>query len=568
MQNFRPLLFVAWLFVAYLLWQAWHDFQNPPAPAAAVTATGTSPSPSPVPIADRAANDEIPDPARAPSSDAPAVPAVSETPSVNDASASGPNRRVTIETDVLRLVVDTRGGSVVRAELLAYPDSLHSKQPVVLLSDDPARLFHAQSGLVSASGAAPDHTALYDVDQDAYRLSGDRLEVPFIWRGDNGLIVRKIYTLNRGDYAIDVRHVIRNEGDASWSGSVYRQLQRIPLRPSGGFSFTDATAITFHGAAWYSPQERFEKLNFEDFTSDPLQRTITGGWSGMLQHYFFAAWIPDATQPNEYATTRVADTQRYLIRQIGATATVAPGTEITDASRLWIGPKLQNVLPDVAPGLELTVDYGIFTFLAKPLFWVLDLLYGLIGNWGVAIILITLLIKLAFYKLSEAQYRSMARMRKLQPRMAQLKERYGDDRQKMNAAMMELYKKEKINPLGGCLPMLVQIPVFIALYWVLLESVELRQAPFFGWIQDLSARDPYFVLPVLNGLTMWLTQKLSPSPGMDPMQRRIFQIMPIMFSVMFAFFPAGLVLYWATNGALGLLQQWIITKRIEGGAKA
>ena len=566
MQNLRPLLFIAWLFAAYLLWQAWSDFQRPPVPVEAPSTEADARIPGAVTPSAPAINAEVPDPARAPAANEP-QPTTENTGSsaTTDVAAS---RRVSIETDVLRLLVDTRGGTIIRAELLNYPAESNSEQPVVLLNDDPARLFHAQSGLVSASGAAPDHTEIYDAEQDSYRLTGDTLEVPLTWRGGDGLIVRKVYTLRRGDYAIDVHHIVRNEGQAPWSGSVYRQLQRVPLRPSGGFSFTDATAITFHGAAWYSPEERFEKLNFEDFASDPLLRTITGGWAGMLQHYFFAAWIPSATQVNQYATAQIPDSNRYLIRQIGPATTVAPGAEVVDEARLWIGPKLQNVLPEVAPGLELTVDYGIFTFLAKPLFWVLDLLYGLVGNWGVAIILITLLIKLAFYKLSETQYRSMARMRKLQPRMAQLKERYGDDRQKLNAAMMELYKKEKINPLGGCLPMLVQIPVFIALYWVLLESVELRQAPFFGWIQDLSARDPYFVLPVLNGLTMWLTQKLSPSPGMDPIQRRIFQIMPIMFSVMFAFFPAGLVLYWATNGALGLLQQWVITKRIEGGAKA
>ena len=554
MQNLRPLLFFAWLFVAYLLWQAWGDFNRPPAPPAG--------SPASAPAA-MAAGD-VPDASRAPAA---AVPAAGEDAAAAPAETTAPARRVTVETDLLRLVIDTRGGSIVSAQLLGYPSTLHSEQPVELLTDDPARLFHAQSGVVSSTGAAPDHNAIYEAEHDGYVLQGDTLEVPLVWR-DGDVTVRKTFVLRRSDYAIEVRHDIRNDGAAPWSGSVYRQLQRVPLRTSAGFSLTDATAITFHGAAWYSPEERFEKLQFDEFASDPLQRTITGGWAGLLQHYFFAAWIPDAQQPNDYSTVRLPGTSRYLIRQVGATTTVAPGSEGSDSARLWVGPKLQNVLPDVADGLELTIDYGIFTILAKPLFWTLDKLHSLVRNWGVAIILLTLLIKLAFYKLSEAQYRSMARMRKMQPRMAQLKERYGDDRQKMNAAMMELYKKEKINPLGGCLPMLVQIPVFIALYWVLLESVELRQAPFFGWIQDLSTRDPYFVLPVLNGAVMWLTQKLSPTPGMDPIQKRIFQIMPIMFSVMFAFFPAGLVLYWLTNGALSLLQQTIITRRIEAGAKA
>jgi YidC/Oxa1 family membrane protein insertase len=257
---------------------------------------------------------------------------------------------------------------------------------------------------------------------------------------------------------------------------------------------------------------------------------------------------------------------RYLIRQVAEPVTVAPGAATRLESRLYVGPKLQETLPDVAPGLGTVIDYGKVTILAEPLFWLLNWLYKLLGNWGFAIIAVTVLIKAAFFKLSEAQYRSMARMRKLQPRLAALKERYGDDRQKMNQAMMELYQKEKINPFGGCLPILVQIPVFIALYWVLIESVELRHAPFIGWIQSLSERDPYFVLPVLNGLAMWAAQKLTPTPGMDPMQQKVMQLMPVMFSVMFAFFPAGLVLYWTVNGVLGLAQQWIIIKRSEAAA--
>ncbi len=563
MPNTRVLLFVAWLFVAYLLWQAWGDF-NQPAPAAAPAPASVGDASPAAPGATLTAGS---------SEGVPSAPQVAaDAPAAAPGTAmAAPGQRITVETDVLRLVIDSRGGTIVSAELLDYAATLKSEQPVELLSDDPTRLFHARSGLVSNTGVAPDHTALYQIEQDRYVLSGDRIEVPLTWTDASGITVRKTITLYRGAYTIDVRHQLRNDSGAPWSGTAYRQLQRVPLRTGASFSFTDATAITFHGPAWYSPEERYEKQQFDDVASTPLRRDITAGWAGMLQHYFLAAWIPPADQANRYETSQVANSQptRFTIGQVGTTATtVAPGEEWSDTSRLWVGPKLQNVLPDVAPGLELTVDYGIFTFLAKPLFWALDKFHSLVGNWGLAIILVTLLIKAVFFKLSEAQYRSMAKMRKLQPRMAQLKERYGDDRQKMNLAMMDLYKKEKINPLGGCLPILVQIPVFIALYWVLLESVELRHAPFFGWIQDLSARDPYYILPVLNGAVMWLTQKLSPSPGMDPIQRRIFQFMPIMFSVMFAFFPAGLVLYWTTNGALGLLQQWFITKRIEAGEKA
>lgn len=562
MQNFRPLLIIAWLFAAFLLWQSWNEFNRPPAPPQAPTPTGLASDASRVDVPtagnppSSASSVDVPDAASAPIADA--APVASS-------DAGAPGQLVTVETDVLRLVIDSRGGSVVSADLLAYPVEPRSEVPVQLLSNDPTRLFWAQSGIVSRDGNAPDHNALYQVDRERFQLQGDVVEVPFTWQGSDGISVRKVYVLRRGDYAIGVRHEIRNDSAAPWTGNVYRQLQRVPLRASTGFSFTDVTAITFHGAAWYSPGDGFEKLKFEDFQAKPQNKTITGGWAGMLQHYFFAAWIPAAEQSNDYATARVPNSSRHLVRQVAVGTTIAPGSQAIDESRLWIGPKSQNVLPDVAPGLERTIDYGMFTFLSKPLFWVLDQLHSIVRNWGLAIILITVLIKLAFYRLSKAQYVSMARMRKLQPRLAQLKERYGDDRQKLNAAMMEMYKKEKINPLGGCLPILLQIPVFIALYWVLLESVELRQAPFMLWIQDLSARDPYFVLPVLNGAVMWLTQKLSPAPGVDPIQRRIFQAMPIVFSVMFAFFPAGLVLYWLVNGALGLLQQWWINKQIESG---
>ncbi len=557
MQNIRPLLFIAWLITGFLIWQAWTDFHRPAVPefasetpaAAASLADGVPQAPA-----------DVPDPGAVPTP-LPAVPGSATPEPVQTASAG---QTVTVTTDVLRLQIDTQGGTLISAQLLAYPVSAGAAETVELLNNDPATRFWAQSGLVSADGNAPDHNALFQAGADSYQLTGDQLEVPLTWTDGNGLTVRKVYVLHRGSYAIDVRHEIDNGTGQDWSASVYRQLQRIPLRGSRGFSFTDISAVTFHGAAWYSPEERFEKFKFEDFQSRPEQRTVTGGWAAMLQHYFFAAWIPAPDQVNEFSTLRLSD-NRHLVRQTTQLMQVSAGAQAVDHARLWVGPKLQKTLPDVADGLELTIDYGMFTVLSKPLFWVLDKIYSVVNNWGLAIILITVLIKLAFYRLSKTQYISMARMRKMQPRLAQLKERYGDDRQKLNAAMMDLYKKEKINPLGGCLPILVQIPVFISLYWVLLESVELRQAPFVLWIQDLSARDPYFVLPVLNGAVMWLTQKLSPSPGVDPIQQRIFQAMPIVFSVMFAFFPAGLVLYWTTNGALGLLQQWHINKRIAAG---
>jgi YidC/Oxa1 family membrane protein insertase len=330
--------------------------------------------------------------------------------------------------------------------------------------------------------------------------------------------------------------------------------------PSSGGGFTNPESYSYVGAAWYSPAEKFNKIKFADFDPrDPLKVQATQGWIAMLQHYFFAAWIPQADEVQLFSTAQ--DGGRYRIRAVGSPQQIAAGERIEHSTRLYVGPKLQEQLAGIATGLERTIDYGVFTVLSEPLFWLLSMFHSLVGNWGWSIVLLVLLIKAVFFKLSEAQYKSFAKMRRVQPRIEALKERYGDDKAKFNQAMMELYKKEKINPMGGCLPILVQIPVFISLYWVLLESVELRHAPWVGWIQNLSAPDPYFVLPVLNLITMWLTQKLSPAPGMDPMQKKMMQAMPLVFGVLFAFFPAGLVLYWTVNGALGLLQQWVITRR-------
>jgi YidC/Oxa1 family membrane protein insertase len=563
MPNLRSFLLLALAFTAFLLWQAWQqDYAaRDGAPAVAASDTPAPPNAEPTP------GGEIPAPAPAA---APASDAAADAPA-SDAGGT----RITVETDVLRVEIDTRGGTVTQADLLRYPVDAAKPQPVVRLLDDEAApiWFVAQSGLVSADGPAPDHRALYRARPDAGAPTlgdAESLEVPLTWRGDNGLVVTKTLVFTRGSYVIDVRHTLDNEGSAPLAVSAYRQLQRSAPPTSSQFSFTNPEAYSFVGAAWYSPEERFEKLAFDDFADEPLKREIKGGWAAMQQHYFFAAWIPPAAETAHYATEVIGSAQgpRYLIREVAPAQTVAPGTSLSLDARLYVGPKLQNELPKIAPGLEYTVDYGKVTIIAQPLFWLLSWLHKLVGNWGWAIVLITLLVKLALYPLSEAQYRSMAKMRKLQPRLAALKERYGDDRQKLGQAQMELYQKEKINPMGGCLPLVVQIPVFIALYWVLLESVELRQAPFVGWIQNLSDKDPYFVLPVLNGLTMIAAQRLSPAVGMDPTQQKIIQAMPIVFAVMFAFFPAGLVLYWTVNGLLGLLQQWVIMRRHEGTAKA
>ncbi|MBN8728554.1 MAG: membrane protein insertase YidC [Xanthomonadales bacterium] len=560
MNSPRNLLLIALLFISYLLWMEWQkDYGQPPAEQASSTAPAT-PAAQP--------------PADIPEAAAPAAPAPEAATAGGNGSAAPASQRVVVTTDVLRVEIDTRGGSVAVADLLDYPEDTGDPTPVRLFDDRAATYFEAQSGLVSATGPAPDHQAIFQAEQTEYRLAegADTLEVPLTWTDPSGLGVRKVFTFQRGSYVIDQRQDIDNASSQAWAGNAYRQLQRVPpvLDTSGIKGYANTARYSFAGAAIYSPEDKFEKLKFDNFAKEPLDKSFAGGWAAMLQHYFFAAWIPPADETDQYVTRilSVDGSQRYLIRTLTPPIQVAPGASATESARLYVGPKLQSTLGDIAPGLALTVDYGMLTVISEPLHWILAQFHKLTGNWGFAIILLVLLIKAVFFKLSEAQYRSMAKMRKLQPRIAALKERYGDDRQKMNTAMMELYKKEKANPLAGCLPMLIQIPVFFALYWVLLESVELRQAPFVGWIQNLTAPDPYYVLPVLNGLIMVATQFLTPMAGMDPTQAKMMKIMPVIFAVVFAFFPAGLVLYYTVNGGLSLLQQWIITRRIEGGQKA
>ena len=565
MTNTRPFLFFALCAIGFFLWQAWQqDYGSKPPLGSAVPAPAASAVPAP-------ATPVVPGDVPAASAASATTPASASTPAAGAANAG---RRIEVRTDVLHAVIDTRGGNLVAADLLAYPlDPSDRSKPVHLLSDTGESFFVAQTGLVSNGSPAPDHKALFSTEKTDYALAqgADTLEVPLTWTDASGVTVRKVYVFKRASYLIDTRQEVTNAAATPWTGNEYRQLQRVPpVIVSKGFAFSDPERFAFAGAAWYSPKDKFQKLAFDKFAASPLKQETAGGWVAMLQHYFFAAWIPDEGQTDTFTTETVkADSQtRYLVRDFSPALTVAPNQTKAFSARLYVGPKLQSTLDQIAPGLSLTVDYGMFTVIAEPLHWLLAQLHKLTGNWGFAIILLVLIIKALFFKLSETQYRSGAKMRKLQPRMQALKERYGDDRQKMNMAMMELYQKEKVNPLAGCLPMLVQIPVFFALYWVLLESVELRQAPFIGWIQNLTAPDPYYVLPVLNGLVMIATTMLTPSAGMDPTQAKMMKIMPVVFSVLFAFFPAGLVLYYTVNGGLGLLQQWIITRRIDAGEKA
>ncbi len=551
MDNQRLLLFVALSLVLMLLFSAWQSHNAPPPPAQQASAQNpadpTAPPAAPALPADGPA----------------ALPA--ESPAVAEASTppvATAGRYIQVETDLLRVEINTAGGEVSRAALLAYPWSLDDPEPVQLLDDRLPYLFIAQSGLVGSGVPAPDHHAVYQAEQTEYRLheGEDSLKVRMTWQGEDGVSVVKTFTFHRDSYVIDVDFAVTS-ANKPWKGRAYEQLQRTKVAERG----QSKLIYTFMGGVVSSEWDPYEKISFDDMaTWKPEQSYSKGGWVAMLQHYFFSAWIPDPAASSHFYTKALAD-GRYLIGLSGVEQTVNAGETAHFHSRLFVGPKEQSRLEKIDPNLRLTVDYGVLDILAKPIFWLLDEIHSMVGNWGLAIIFVTLIIKLLFYKLSEASYRSMAKMRQFAPKMQALKERYGDDRQKLSQAMMEIYKKEKINPLGGCLPMLVQIPVFIALYWVLLESVELRQAPFMLWIQDLSAKDPYYVLPVIMGLSMFVQQKLNPPP-MDPIQQKIMAFLPLIFTAFFAFFPSGLVLYWVVNNLLSIAQQWYITRKIEAQA--
>ncbi len=549
MDNQRLLLFVALSFVVLLLWQAWMKDYGP--------APQSQPGPAVTdqPVSTAAPGEDLPQ--------AGAETATRET-FVPEEIALKTGQEVRVETDTLSAVIDTLGGDLRRAGLLDYHISTEPGSPTFqLLNDTMPDLFVVQSGLRTPDGAEPTHHAEYRAEQLHYRLANDAdtLQVPLHWSSPEGVEVTKLYTFHRDSYVVDLDYDVKNGSAADWHGREYRQLQRSPLTASSQSKFIH----TYTGAVLYSPEDKYQKISFSDMEKSPLDRKVTDGWAAMIQHYFVAALIPDRDKEERYYTKTLSG-PRYVIGLISPQATVPAGASVEFHTRVYVGPKLQDHLAEVAPGLELTVDYGRLTVLAQPIFWLLKTIHKTVGNWGWSIVLLTMLIKLAFYKLSETSYRSMANMRKLSPRLQSLKERYGDDRQRLNQAMMELYKKEKINPLGGCLPIVVQIPVFIALYWVLLESVEMRQAPFMLWMNNLSAPDPFYVLPLLMGATMLVQQKLNPAP-MDPIQAKVMMVLPVVFTVFFAFFPSGLVLYWVVNNTLSIAQQYVITRRIERGAK-
>ena len=466
---------------------------------------------------------------------------------------------ITIETDEYFMVIG-RGGSIERSALKKYPISIENKGiPTELFSKNRYML---QTGL-SSHGEAPNHNSPFTSPQKNYKsVPGQILEVPLTWQKD-GIKVTKTFIFKPDSYAITVNTTIENSSEENWQGNPYAQIMRKrPPDESQNFIYT------YSGPAVYTPEDKYQKIDFDDIeggngqTHESLNRDVTDSWLAMLQHYFLSAIIPNPNETVKLYARKIED--RFYVGYRGQKITVAPSSVGNYEQTFFVGPTEQKRLVEVHEALDFAVDYGVFHVIAAPVFWLLKNIQSWVGNWGFSIIIVTLLIKLLFFKLSEKSYRSMAKLRKLTPRIQQLKERYGDDKQALNKKMMSIYKEEKVNPLGGCLPVLVQIPVFISLYWVLIESVELRQAPFILWIHDLSIADPYFILPLMMGISMWFQQRLNPAPT-DPIQAKVMQFLPVVFTVFFLFFPAGLVVYWVTNNILSIAQQWAITKRVERG---
>jgi len=551
--NMRLILFLSLGFILFLIWQAWVQ-DHAPVPETAASLAQTAPNNADIPAL------QTPAPTRAE-----AQTETTPAPNASMATALPTAQRVRVVTDVLDLEIDTLGGDLRQLDLLAYAAKAGQPERFRLLSETPARLFVVQSGLLAGVNG-PDHHAQFTAEQTEYRLAEgqDSLPVRLRWTSPEGVAVEKIYTFSRSSYEIKMEHVVSNTTTQALKAHAYGQMQRVEDTTN-----QSKFIYTYMGGVIASPENKYEKIDFGQMSSQNLNRDITGGWAAMLQHYFVGAWVPPQGENSHYyskALVEGLDNPRYILGVVGPERVIQAGDTATLGLTLYLGPKIQSQLEVVAPGLELTVDYGILTMLAQPLFWLLEHIHSVVKNWGWSIVLLTLVIKLVFYPLSAASYRSMANMRRLQPRIVNIRERFGDDRQRMSQAMMELYKTEKINPLGGCLPVLVQIPVFIALYWVLLESVELRQATFILWLNDLSSKDPYYVLPLLMGATMFIQMKLSPPPP-DPLQAKVMMALPVIFTFFFAFFPSGLVLYWVANNALSILQQWHVTRKVEAAAK-
>ena len=571
----RTILMIIFGMSLVFLYDNWQKSQGRPSMLSGPTVEQKAvPTPTPGGTAAPAPAGAVPAAASAPAVPAPAdAGAIAAAP----AAAAVPAERVRIATDRLRVEIDPTGAVVARVELLQQtvaPDwtaaglvglvtgKKHDPSAkVVLLESNKNRVYLARTGLTGPAGARlPNHLTPFTPVAGPRELAPgqDSLDVKFEAVA-GGVKVVKTYVFKRGTYAVDVRHDIENVGDAPVTPSVYLQLVRDGNKPEG----ESALYYTFTGPAVYSEAQKFQKINFGDIEKNKQSHIgeAKEGWIAMIQHYFVSAWVPEQGRHREVRTA-LDGPNLYSVSTVMPLDTVAPGATASSKATLWVGPQDQEQLVAIAPGLDLVVDYGWLTFLSKPLFWLLQFLHGLVGNWGWAIVLLTIMVKAAFYPLSAASYRSMAKMKEVTPRLMKLREQYGNDKQKLNTAMMELYKNEKINPLGGCLPILVQIPVFIALYWVLLASVEMRNQPWMLWVQDLATPDPWFILPVLMMASMWFQYKLNPVPP-DPVQAKVMAAMPFIFGVMFFFFPAGLVLYWLVNNCISIAQQWYVTKQIQ-----
>ncbi|MFM8929909.1 MAG: membrane protein insertase YidC [Betaproteobacteria bacterium] len=556
----RTLLWVIFTMSLVLLWDAWqkHNGQpsmfSPAAPKAAAPAAQAPVGATPAAVPAASAGG-VPTPALAAGSGAAAaVPA---------GAPSAAAQTLTVTTDLVRATFSTRGGELQRLELLRHRDPEVPDRQVVLFDQSAQRVYLAQTGLITnqAGVALPNHlSTLQLASQETELKDGQasqvvRFETP---AAAGGVKLVKTYTFKRGDYAIGVKHEVFNGGEAAIEPQLYLQLVRDGNSPPGESAFY----FTFTGPALYTEAKKFQKLDFKDIEKNKAEheKSADNGWVAMVQHYFASAWIVGERRAREYRTAKVGD-NLYSIATVVPLGAVAPGAQVAHEARLFAGPQEEKKLAELAPGLELVKDYGWFTVLAKPLFWLLDMLHGVIGNWGWAIVALVFLLKAAFYWLNASAYRSMGKMKAINPRIMEMRERLKDNPQQMQQEMMRIYKEEKVNPLGGCLPILVQMPFFIALYWVLLSSVEMRNAPWVGWISDLAAKDPYFILPLLMTASSLLQTWLNPTPP-DPVQAKLMWIMPIAFSFMFFFFPAGLVLYWLTNNILSIAQQWMINKQL------
>jgi len=562
----RTILLMIFSFSLLMLWNNWQVHQgNPPLfgappvatkPTAAATDPNASATTAGVPTAPSAAT-----PTSSATATVPGLPAVTSVAA----------QTVLFKTDVLALTFDLQGAQLIRTDLLAFPSVEDPAIPFTLLERAAGRTYVVQSGLTGAPAGAmfPTHLAPFTLETDARELTGESLVIKFAsTSGDVKLT--KTFTLKRGQYAIDVQHQIENLSAQPVSPSVYLQITRDGHDPAGTStapSFLSGPA-NFFGAALYSEQEKFQKVTFEEIEKRKAShiKQADNGWFALIQHYFVTAWVPPQGKSRSYEMTEL-EKNLYALRSIEPVGTIAANANLTITSKLWVGPQDQSALEALAPGLELVVDYGLLTIIAKPVFSLMTWLFSLLGNWGWTIVALTVLIKAAFYPLSAASYRSMAKMKMVAPRLQALKEKFGDDRQKLNTAMMEMYRTEKINPLGGCLPIVIQIPVFISLYYVLGSSVELRGAPWILWVHDLAVRDPYFILPAIMMATMFLQMRLNPTPP-DPVQAKVMMFMPLVFGGMMFFFPSGLVLYWCVNNILSIAQQWYITKKMADLATA